>query len=94
MVNGGYIVIILLNDVPRPARPDQGIQMDGMANFVPSTPDAIAFTRTPQEVLRIVYLTDQADVSKGGFYRQRQRTRDRFGGRDLSTTARLPRRTI
>ncbi|RWM16376.1 MAG: ferritin-like domain-containing protein [Mesorhizobium sp.] len=47
---------------------DQGIQVDGMANIVPSTPDAIAFTRTPQEVLRIVYLTDQAGVSKGGFY--------------------------
>ncbi|UCI06476.1 ferritin-like domain-containing protein [Mesorhizobium sp. B1-1-8] len=47
---------------------DQGIDVDGKANFVPSTPDAIAFTRTPQEVLRIVYLTDQSGVSKGGFY--------------------------
>jgi hypothetical protein len=47
---------------------DQGIQVDGKANIVPSTPDAIAFTRTPQEVLRIVYLTDQDGVSKGGFY--------------------------
>ncbi|MBZ9662009.1 ferritin-like domain-containing protein [Mesorhizobium sp. ESP-6-4] len=47
---------------------DQGIRVDGKANFVPSTPDAIAFTRTPQEVLRIVYLTDQSGVSKGGFY--------------------------
>ncbi|WEX76138.1 ferritin-like domain-containing protein [Sinorhizobium numidicum] len=47
---------------------DQGIQMEGKANIVPSTPDAIAFTRTPQEVLRIVYLTDQEGASKGGFY--------------------------
>ncbi|TIT17949.1 MAG: ferritin-like domain-containing protein, partial [Mesorhizobium sp.] len=47
---------------------DQGIQVDGKANIVPSTPDAIAFTRTPQEVLRIVYLTDKDGVSKGGFY--------------------------
>ncbi|MGX9178257.1 ferritin-like domain-containing protein [Mesorhizobium sp. BHbdii] len=47
---------------------DQGIQVDGKANIVPSTPDAIAFTRTPQEVLRIVYLTDQEGASKGGFY--------------------------
>ncbi|MDK1385470.1 ferritin-like domain-containing protein [Sinorhizobium sp. 8-89] len=47
---------------------DQGIQMDGKANIVPSTPDAIAFTRTPQEVLRIVYLTDQEGATKGGFY--------------------------
>ncbi len=47
---------------------DQGIQIEGRANIVPSTPDAIAFTRTPQEVLRIVYLTDQEGVSSGGFY--------------------------
>ncbi|MGX9574022.1 ferritin-like domain-containing protein [Mesorhizobium sp. f-mel] len=47
---------------------DQGIRVDGKANIVPSTPDAIAFTRTPQEVLRIVYLTDQEGASKGGFY--------------------------
>ena len=47
---------------------DQGIRVDGKANFVPSTPDGIAFHRTPQEVLHIVYLTDKAGVSKGGFY--------------------------
>jgi hypothetical protein len=47
---------------------DQGIRVDGKANIVPSTPDAIAFTRTPQQVLRIVYLTDQEGVSEGGFY--------------------------
>ena len=47
---------------------DQPIQMDGKANIVPSTADAIAFTRTPQEALRIVYLTDQKGASKGGFY--------------------------
>jgi hypothetical protein len=47
---------------------DQGIRVDGKANIVPSTPDAIAFTRTPQQVLRIVYLTDKEGVSSGGFY--------------------------
>ncbi|WP_081157806.1 ferritin-like domain-containing protein [Ensifer aridi] len=51
-----------------PEDKDQGMRMDGKANIVPSTPDAIAFTRTPEEVLRIVYLTDQAGASKGGFY--------------------------
>jgi hypothetical protein len=51
-----------------PEDKDQGIHMDGKANIVPSTPDAIAFTRTPQEVLRIVYLTDKEGVDKGGFY--------------------------
>jgi hypothetical protein len=39
---------------------DQGIERGGKANFVPSDADGIAFRRTPQEVLRIVYLTDQS----------------------------------
>jgi hypothetical protein len=47
---------------------DQGIHVNGKANIVPSTPDGIAFRRTPQEVLHIVYLTDKKGVSKGGFY--------------------------
>jgi hypothetical protein len=42
--------------------------LNGKANVVPSTPDAIAFTRTPQEALHIVYLTDRQGVSSGGFY--------------------------
>jgi Ferritin-like domain len=53
-----------------PENKDQGIEVDGKANIVPSTPDGIAFTRTPQEVLRIVYLTDKSGVSSGGFYPQ------------------------
>jgi hypothetical protein len=47
---------------------DQGIRVDGKANIVPSNSDGIAFTRTPQEVLHIVYLTEQSGVGKGGFY--------------------------
>ena len=47
---------------------DQGIRVNGKANFVPNTPDGMAFTRTPQQVLRIVYLTDKAGMSSGGFY--------------------------
>ena len=47
---------------------DQGIERNGKANFVPSNADGIAFRRTPKEVLRIVYLTDKAGVSSGGFY--------------------------
>lgn len=53
-----------------PEDKDQGIMLDGRANIVPTNEDAIAFRRTPQEVLRIVYLTDQAGVSSGGFYPQ------------------------
>jgi hypothetical protein len=51
-----------------PEDKDQGIERNGKANFVPSNPDGIAFRRTPQEVLRIVYLTDKSGVSSGGFY--------------------------
>jgi hypothetical protein len=51
-----------------PEDKDQGIVRNGKANFVPSNPDGIAFRRTPQEVLHIVYLTDKAGVSSGGFY--------------------------
>lgn len=52
-----------------PADLDQGIvDANGHANFVPSDSDARAFARTPQQVLRIVYLTDKAGVSGGGLF--------------------------
>lgn len=47
---------------------DQGIVMNGKANIVPSDTDGRAFARTPQQVLRIVYLTDRAGVSGGGIF--------------------------
>lgn len=47
---------------------DQGIVLDGRANIVPSDSDGRAFARTPQQVLRIVYLTDRSGVSGGGIY--------------------------
>jgi hypothetical protein len=47
---------------------DQGIVMNGRANIVPSNADGIAFSRTPQQVLRIVYLTSQSGVSSGGIF--------------------------
>jgi hypothetical protein len=47
---------------------DQGIEVNGHANFVPSDADAKVFGRTPQQVLRIVYLTNKAGVSGGGIF--------------------------
>jgi hypothetical protein len=47
---------------------DQGIHVNGKANIVPADADAKAFSRTPQQVLRIVYLTDKAGASGGGLF--------------------------
>jgi hypothetical protein len=47
---------------------DQGIVVDGKANIVPSNKDGQAFSRTPQQVLRIVYLVDKSGVSSGGLF--------------------------
>ena len=55
----------VLNDMPEI---EQGIAIDGRANFVPSDEQGIAFTRTPEQVLQIVYLTPETGVSSGGFF--------------------------
>jgi hypothetical protein len=47
---------------------EQGIEVDGRANFVPSDDRGVAFSRTPQQVLQIVYLTPETGVSSGGFF--------------------------
>jgi hypothetical protein len=47
---------------------EQGVVVDGRANFVPSDERGIAFTRTPQQVLQIVYLTPDTGVGSGGFF--------------------------
>jgi hypothetical protein len=51
-----------------PADVDQGIVLNGRANIVPSDSDGRAFARTPQQVLRIVYLTNRDGVSGGGIF--------------------------
>lgn len=47
---------------------EQGVVVDGHANFVPSDARGIVFTRTPQQVLQIAYLTPETGISQGGFY--------------------------
>lgn len=54
--------------VDGPGDVDQGISVNGRANIVPADADAKAFSRTPQQVLRIVYLADRAGVTGGGLF--------------------------
>jgi hypothetical protein len=47
---------------------EQGIEVDGRANFVPSDDRGIVFSRTPQQVLQIVYVTPETGITSGGFF--------------------------
>ena len=47
---------------------EQGVEVDEQANVVPSDERGIAFSRTPQQVLQIVYVTPETGVSSGGFF--------------------------
>lgn len=49
-----------------PADLDQGITAGGAANIVPADMNGIAFSRTPQQVLNIVYLSPSGQP--GGFF--------------------------
>ena len=56
----------LRDAVDGPEDLDQGVVMDDMANLVPTDGNAIAFSRTPRQVLNIVYLG--VDANSGGFF--------------------------
>ena len=45
---------------------DQGIEVNGRANFVPADKNAMTFARTPRQGLDLVFLENGAD--KGGFF--------------------------
>ncbi len=51
--------------VDGPADRDQGVLRDGKVNIVPADRNAIAFSRTPQQVLKIAYV---GGATKGGFF--------------------------
>ncbi|HEX4534575.1 MAG TPA: ferritin-like domain-containing protein [Rhizomicrobium sp.] len=53
-------------DGPMPL--DQGIVLEGRANIVPADSNGISFSRTPQQVLNIVYAAGGGGINHGGFY--------------------------
>ncbi len=50
-----------------PSDLDQGVLLDGALNIVPADANGIAFSRSPGQVLNIVYLNPMA-VTAGGFF--------------------------
>ncbi|MBW3616945.1 MAG: ferritin-like domain-containing protein [Proteobacteria bacterium] len=53
-----------------PAELDQPLEVNGRANIVPSDSAAIAFSRTPEQALNIVYGQPGRGVRSGGFFPQ------------------------
>ena len=47
---------------------DQGIEIEGRANIVPSDGGGVCFSRTPEQVLNIVYGAPGAGLTRGGFF--------------------------
>ena len=61
----GMVSAMASNTNP-PNSADEGFETDGEQTIVPSGPYNIAFSRTPQEVLAIVYLGSA--TTPGGFF--------------------------
>ena len=65
---GANRISALRDQLDGPSTLDQGIEVDGHANIVPCDSGGIAFSRTPEQVLNIVYGTPGSGVARGGFF--------------------------
>jgi len=61
-------ISIARDNLDGPVDDDQGLSRDGgMANIVPTDDNSIAFSRSPGQVLNVVYLNNKS-VTAGGFF--------------------------
>jgi len=67
LIDGTNAISAARDSLDGPTVRDQGIGSATTGNIVPADPNAIAFVRTPQQVLNVVYLNGAA-VSSGGFF--------------------------
>ena len=58
----------LRDSLDGPVELDQPLELGGMANIVPSDSGGVTFSRTPAEVLNIVYGQSGAGITSGGFF--------------------------
>lgn len=64
--NAAQAISDLRDAADGPGDKDQGVVLAGKANIVPADENALVFSRTPREVLNIVYLG--TDAPRGGFF--------------------------
>jgi hypothetical protein len=67
LIDGANAISLARDTLDGATTRDQGLTLSGNANIVPADSNAIAFVRTPQQVLNVVYLNSAA-VTSGGFF--------------------------
>ncbi len=69
VIHGANAISAARDALDGPATKEQGVTVDnGRYIIAPSDPNGVAFDRTPEQVLNVVYLSADAGVGRGGFF--------------------------